>query len=310
MKKTLLITMLALLGMSQAVAEESDYLPIAREGVKWVNEKIIINHGDTTRYYYTYEFSGKDSTGSNYMSSHVDNACYYYTGKNLNVEQDSLIAGISDNYPYPFEVSFFRNHAYDAVKEEGRNLIELPMYADGGTRTLYYFKKYYYPESGTIDFIDYIIDFFLWLQEVSDSEIFLTRENFIKIDPLIIEDIECCRYVYLSEEGQPLAYLVEGIGFDSYDLGDLLTPFTRKPDPDADYQEWCGLSHVIKNGEIIYKGMRYREGAADGIDEVVADKTRRPLDPNYYNLMGQPVGKDVPTTPGIYIHQGKKIVVR
>ena len=105
-----------------------------------------------------------------------------------------------------------------------------------------------------------------------------------------------------------MAYIVQGIGFDSYDMGDLLTPFTRKPDPDADYQEWCGLSHVVKDGRIIYKGMRYRHGAFTGINEVVVDKTR-PIDDNYYNLMGQPVGKDVPTTPGIYIHQGKKICV-
>ena len=53
MKKTLLISILALLGMTQAVAQwdSSDYLPIVREGVKWVNEKVIINHGDTTSYY-------------------------------------------------------------------------------------------------------------------------------------------------------------------------------------------------------------------------------------------------------------------
>ena len=51
--------------------------------------------------------------------------------------------------------------------------------------------------------------------------------------------------------------MVGGIGFDSREMGDLLTPFTRKPDPDAEYQEWCGLSHVIKDGKIIYKGMRY-----------------------------------------------------
>ena len=59
MKKTILITILALLGITQAMAawDSSDYLPIVREGVKWVNEKVIINHGDTTSYYYTYEFS-------------------------------------------------------------------------------------------------------------------------------------------------------------------------------------------------------------------------------------------------------------
>ena len=37
---------------------------------------------------------------------------------------------------------------------------------------------------------------------------------------------------------------------------------------------------------------------------------QRAVDQNYYNLMGQPVGTELPTTPGIYIHQGKKIAVR
>jgi hypothetical protein len=120
----------------------------------------------------------------------------------------------------------------------------------------------------------------------------------------------CHRWAYVDEQGEPLAYVVEGIGFDSRDMGDLLTPFTRRPDPDADYQEWCGLSHVVKDGQIIYKGMRYRHGAFTGIDEVVADKTLRPLDPHYYDLMGRAVGTEVPTEPGIYIHQGKKIVIR
>ena len=95
MKKTILITILALLGITQAVAawDSSDYLPIVREGVKWVNEKVIINHGDTTRYYYTYEFSGYDSICTN-MAGEINNACYYYTGSYLDVERDSLIAGM------------------------------------------------------------------------------------------------------------------------------------------------------------------------------------------------------------------------
>ncbi len=52
--------------------------------------------------------------------------------------------------------------------------------------------------------------------------------------------------------------------------------FTRKPDPNADYQEWCGLSHVIKDGKIIYKGMCYHPieipGDVNGDGEItVAD---------------------------------------
>jgi hypothetical protein len=138
---------------------------------------------------------------------------------------------------------------------------------------------------------------------------YLSRDNLVKVEPLEIEGIKCDRYAYLDEDGNPLAYIVEGIGFDSRDLGDLLTPFTRKPDPDADYQEYCGLCHVVKDGQIIYKGMRYTPDNMTGIDEVVADQRPRHYDDNYYNLMGQPVGKDIPSTPGIYIHHGKKIVI-
>ena len=81
----------------------------------------------------------------------------------------------------------------------------------------------------------------------------------------------------MDETGEVQVYLVEGIGFDSRDMGDLLTPFTRKPDPDADYQEWCGLSHVIKDGQIIYKGLRYDE---ERVNELLGGATELPGDVN------------------------------
>ena len=301
MKKTIFIAFIALINAFNMTAEDKwwmeDYLPLVREGVKWVNEKVIINHGDTTSYYYIYEFNGKDSVGSNPMSQHLDNALYYYTGNSLDIDQDSLIAGLSDSYVGDCLVTFFRNHAYDAVKAEGRNMLELPMFADGGNRALYHFLKYGDGWS--------IINLYLSIQK----ENFLTRENFIEVDSLVIEDINCSRYAYIGEDGDTLAYIVEGIGFDSRNMGDLLTPFTREPDPDADYQEYCGLCHVVKDGQIIYKGMRYTPDNMTGINETVADQRPRQYDDNYYNLMGQAMGKVLPTTPGIYIHHGKKIVV-
>ena len=309
MKKTLLIFALALLAVSQMAAQDG-YLSIDREGVKWVNEKVTVHHGDTTCYYYYYKLSGLD-TDSLYisMTGIVSKACYYYTGKSLNVDTDSLIAGLRDDNTGV--VTFYRNHAYEKMKEEGRLSFRFDFFTDGGTTIIYSFLTPWAAEMNHFtDCVDYYLDCQEWNHEDYGTEVFLTRDNFYEVEPAMIEGVQCSRFAYVGEQGDTLAYVVEGIGFDSRDMGDLLTPFTRKPDPSADYQEWCGLSHVVKDGQIIYKGMRYRDGALDGIDEVVADKSPRSLDDNYYNLMGQPVGKNLPTLPGIYIHHGNKILVR
>ena len=110
--------------------------------------------------------------------------------------------------------------------------------------------------------------------KVFGGEPFMKSENIRELDPIEIEGLECMRSAYLNDQGDTLCYVVEGIGFDSYNMGDLLTPFMIPPDPNADYQEYCGLSHVIKDGQIIYKGMRYRHlpGDVNGDGEVtVAD---------------------------------------
>ena len=88
-------------------------------------------------------------------------------------------------------------------------------------------------------------------------------------EPIVIDGTLCSRIAYIGEQGDTLAYLVEGIGFDSRDLGDLLTPFTRYPDADCGecFQEYCGLSHVVKDGKIIYKGRLYQDGVTVGIDD-------------------------------------------
>ena len=299
MKKEFIFTLMALLGSYPAVAQwdSTDYLPIVREGVKWVNEKVIINHGDTTRYYYCYEFSGIDST--EYYTEDIIHACYYYTDGTLDVDSDSLIAGLIDRGA----VSFYRNNAYERVHTEGRTLFRLASIMEPmESRTvLYWFSDGHSP-----------IDYYLTCQEWDEVEPpVLTRENFTEVEPIEVEGTTCRRYAYVKENGDTMCYVVEGIGFDSRNMGDLLTPFTREPDPDADYQEYCGLCHVVKDGQIIYKGMRYTPDNMTGIDEVVAEqRPRRVHDDNYYNLMGQPVGKTLPTAPGIYIHQGKKIVIR
>jgi hypothetical protein len=220
-------------------------LPLAREGVQWVNEKVVIDHGKVTRSYYTYEFKG-----TNYRNHPV---CYSYQGDGLNVETASLAAmfNVECGYDEPSKLvhkyHVYNNPAYETVLEEGRNLM-FYFTPFNGWQPLYQFSETN-SDIECSNTVNYHI-----LYQCGD---FLTRENFKEVEPLEIEGMKCRRYAYLGEDGEPLAYIVEGIGFDSRDMGDLLTPFTRQPDPDADYQEYCGLSHVIKDGKIIYKGMRY-----------------------------------------------------
>ena len=279
---------------------EDRYLPLIREGIKWVNEKVVVNNGDTTCTYYTYEFKGNHPNIGEYGIQRK--ALYRYDGHHqLDVEHDSIVAGMRENETL---VSYDCNEPLTDVIRQGRDMIDYQRLSAsednfGDDNLLYYLCSNNQDVlSCRMLFVDY------------QREPFLNDDNFVRTEPIMIDGYRCSRLAYIGEDGDTLAYIVEGIGFDSRDMGDLLTPFTRQPDHDADYQEWCGLSHVVKDGQIIYKVMRYCEGAFTGIDEVVADRTSCPLDENYYDLMGRPVGKDVPSTPGIYIHNGKKIVVR
>ena len=297
MSKIFVFSILTLFGFTQLMAQDDmleGYLPLVREGVRWVNEKVIVNHGDTTSYYYSYEIDGPFEY-ENYDSDGFM-ACHYHDYSGYNDGQDSIISGLAQ---WGWDVACWLNEALIKTKLEGRNLLKVEYLMSMKPAETYLYNFFHGQEELFLEFY--------FNQQV---EPFLTEDNFIAVDPIDIEGYTCSRYAYLGEDGEPLAYVVEGIGFDSRDLGDLLTPFTRKPDPDADYQEWCGLCHVVKDGKVIYKGMRYTPDNMTGIDEVVADKGQRAYDGTYYNLMGQPVGKEVPTTPGIYIHNGNKILVR
>ena len=235
--------------------QDEPILPIDREGVQWVNERVIVNAGDTTRQYYCYEFSGVDRL--------KNPVCYSYTGDTLDTSIATIAAKFQDtNYMGLVNGCIYDNEPYAKVLAEGRQMINI------GTGMPGYYQLYSFNE--TYSDIDYSspLNYYVYNQR----EEFLTRQNFTEVEPVEIEGVQCRRYAYVDETGEVQAYLVEGIGFDSRDMGDLLTPFTRKPDPDAEYQEWCGLSHVIKDGKIIYKGLRYDAAAVEGLtDELPGD---------------------------------------
>ena len=233
------------------VAPTDGRMPIVRDGVQWVNEKVIINNGDTTRYYYTDEIRGVIPTdGFNAKK------CHYYTGEKINHDNDSIISFLMEA---PFDVSVFcgSNLALQKVVSEGRNMLQFDSHEGDLNTQLYMIGRNLVP-----GFVAGVIIRQNMCQEKPST---LNRENFKQVDPILVEGHECQRWAYVDAQGEPICYLVEGIGFDSRNMGDLLTPFTRQPGADADYQEYCGLSHVIKDGEIIYKGMRFNPDKVYGL---------------------------------------------
>lgn len=219
-------------------------LPIVQEGKIWVNERVVINHGDTTRSYYSYEIRGDDPR---YPNSDMK-LCHYYTGTKIDPENDSIISTLYEYLMNISDVGSYYNWPLIENIEKNRTILRGPEMDSTGVANLLYWMQH-----GNAERTKYY-----YVARQNRPKV-LTMDNFIAMDPVEIDGFMCERYAYVNEEGEPMAYLVEGIGFDSWCMGDLLTPFTREPDHGADYQEYCGLSHVIKNGKIIYKGMCYDE---------------------------------------------------
>ena len=286
MKRSILLVALALMAVSQVAANEYMYTPFVREGVKWVYYYVnedgfypadpILGKG---KVYMNLEFKGDTViNGLTYKAMHK------YYGDHINQqndtipiylrEEDKVVYGIipdGDRYAYP-----------DCPI--GNYYSSIDVY-DGNEFVLYDFK----------DPINY------WSSIIYDGS---SLYQYLNTDTIAIGNHMAKRYngLWCNNDFK----IIEGIGADTQMNGYTLY-FFRLIGP---FLPFFHLSQVIEDGQVIYTGILYEAEDYFTIDEVVTEQPRRVEDDNYYNPMGQAVGKDVPTTPGIYIHQGKKIVVR
>ncbi len=283
MKKNLLITMLALLGMSQMLAQEYEYVPFVREGVKWVY--CYINSDD----YYpanpnlpvgivhlNLEFKGDTIIdGKTYKAMHK------YYGDAINEESDTIPIYMREEDKIVYGIIPDRETYLDCPIANYAAPWEHNEALWSGKEVVMY------------DFNDPIMYY---------DNLFAGHDWYKYDDMITIGSHLAKRYVGMEYGIAPEFQLVEGIGIDGYSSYTLCLFMPMQVGGDILF---C-LSHVIEDGNIIYRS-KYTD--FDGIDEVVADGTARQMDGNYYDLMGRAVGKDVPSVPGIYIHQGKKICV-
>ena len=215
---------------------EDEYMPLLREGVKWVyiETQYGYNHNgvdfDYSRFY-NIEMKG-DTTidGTTYKK------CYRYSGVDWSntgyiiCSNTKPIALLREEgrvlYAYNYDNFYFR---------VGQTMYDYPFwytdddswYAnDGKDVKLYEFNENeYFKFEGYMPFLN------------QNSEIFSYNANFYDVNDGVF---------------------IEGIGFDSYNHGDLLTPFYESSYCTCIFRSETGLHHVEDgDGNIIYYGKAF-----------------------------------------------------
>ena len=296
MKKLLLITLLTLLGISQAVAQEYEYVPFVREGVKWVYSYFDpfrgAEHEDDLSYsthYFTLEIKG-DTT----INGKVYKPVHLFSGLEINEINDTV----------PVYLREEDKVVYGIIPDE-RRYRECPI----GIGTMVIGSTFFSFVKTGVEFILYDFNDPIGFYESLDID-FYNKLRYDHTDIIQMGSKKVKKYVfdrtidsYDNSIGKD--YIIEGIGFIGESTGMTLNYIYGVSSSNLQVINY--MSHIMENNEIFYVTEWY--GESDGINEVVADQ-RRVHDGNYYDLMGRAVGKDVPTVPGIYIHQGKKICVK
>ena len=286
MKKYFIISLLALLGFTQGFSQEYEYVPFVREGVKWVYfydnpfNAEVLGMADSIQYY---SFELKEDT--------------VIDSKSYKPVQLSYLTSTGEDIPQEFVPAYLREEDKKvyAILPEGRWYPQCPV-------------GFGFVVSSNPDYSVPADEFVLY--DFNDpTSLYDEYEGFFPdytyTDTIAIGPNHLCKCHHYERDYGPQheMLIIEGYGYASG--GGM--PLYYFPTLITGMQVFYHLSHVIEKGKIIYKSEKYNQ--SDAIDELAADKARQ-ADGNYYNLMGQPMGKQLPTTPGIYIHHGKKICVR
>ena len=237
MRRALFLTLLALLGMAQAIAQDG-YTPFVREGVQWVcyfvhywdNDYMGFQPGQT---FFTLELKGDTViNGKEYKMMHK------YSGIGINPDDDTVLACLREENRIVYVIipegmasnSFLVGYGelWDSVV--GNSLYN--MAKSGQEIILYEFNE-------TEAYYKYIYA--------------LERDNFnyLGIDKVDVGGQQVNRHTF-NHYGFDF-YIIEGIGYDGFypgyplSYGEEMYPYF--------------LSHVVQDGKIIYRGVNYMDVA-------------------------------------------------
>ena len=266
MRHVYTIMLALLLGGIAAQAQEADYQPLVREGVRWVNHHSFGGEDFYTEpTHYAIEFHGDTVVTQSGVSRHYKK-CYKYD---------------VDPQGTPMPIDYAKMRPAALAREDGRKV---------------YVIKF---EMSFLDSEYVLYDFSLSQESVQlYNDCIDESVNYTIGGTTVVDGYTCNIY-----EGG-LGKIIESIGLVSGLNGDLLWPkFYEVIGVDSYY----GLDYVEDlDGNIIYKAPWYSDNSSISQVDRDADVS---ADPRWYDLLGRP-HETRPTQPGIYIHQGRKVVVK
>ena len=288
--------MVALLGSAASQGQTADYQPLVREGVVWHYAYIEQMNPDLTESEYRYidnkiEFSGDTAIGGVSYKK-----CYVYSTD----EQDVSAAWLA---------SVIREEAGNIITNNGYGLLSghgyLPFSYPWGSGTTSKESVLY----NLNDFSGHMFALYAYNSWPSFNP------ELVKVDSVSLGDARVARYtVKVPEQGNGSFVFVEGVGPDggerpAFDEGYFFQPF-----PPAHTGISSHVGGLIKltdlQGNLLYKGSLYGQYSSVrdvGVDSEAASKAA--ADSRWYSVTGVAFAGR-PSQPGLYIHGGRKVIIR
>lgn len=266
--------MVALLGSAASQGQTADYQPLVREGVRWIyaTQTVYSEDYESAMSYYGLEFYG-DTTIVTKNGSEVFKKCYM------------MGAPAQSSY---YKVDFSKRPPRAFLREVDRKVYLIEASDLQAAEW-----------SGEPPRVDLIYDF------SDDGKVTLVgmqgtaSRTFTRQSQTDVAGHLCGVF---SEGNANTDRIVESIGLVSRWDGDL---YQARWYWEAGPTTYYGLSHVVTaDGEVIFKGPNY--GLFSGVNEVQAAAGD---DSRWYIVTGVAFAGR-PSQPGLYIHGGRKVIIR
>lgn len=284
----------------QLAAQELPFIPVVREGVQWVHGMVYTNENKRSTINenkMTIEFLGDSIVnGVTYKKcirtfNKADKILVSNSGNTFSITTEPTVIGlcrefVEDDKQY-FNVIYTDRYIDEMLvyapyvlpyNDNEVTVYRLDVNSENPLECFINDIKIYYPDYSNI---------FYNFEEKSTIEINGSQRYFMK---------------YGNKLGGYELW-TEGIGYDSW--GQSTNVILPRMLGGVYYA--TELNHVVEEGKVVYKSPLFDENLVDVMSAIDNVQVNPIKDNRYYNLMGQPVSNP---SEGIYIHNGKKVIVK